>query len=81
MMGAAATPLMQAIGLAELANTARSRPANEPQLTTLLELVQTVCEVTDDDAEVIATVVHMLRSGTVKLCGCLRDQPVESWDA
>ena len=80
-MSAAGTPLMQAIGLAELANTARSRPASEPQLTTLLELVQTICEVTDDDAEVITTVVHMLRSGTVKLCGCLREESIDSWDA
>ena len=40
--------------------------------TTLLELVQVVSEVTDDDREVVATVVHLLRSGRVRLNGNFR---------
>jgi len=45
--------------------------------TTLLELVRAVSETTDDDAEVVATVAHMLRSGRVRLCGTFRDEPVD----
>jgi hypothetical protein len=37
--------------------------------TTLLELVNAVCEHARTDAEVIATIVHMVNSGTVRLCG------------
>ena len=36
---------------------------------TLLELVTAICEVTDDDHEVVATVVSLLESGRVELCG------------
>lgn len=39
---------------------------------TLLELVNAICDVTDDDREVIATVLHMLNSGRVRLCGNFR---------
>ena len=39
---------------------------------TLLELVGSVCDVTDNDDEVIATVLQMLRSGRVRLCGNFR---------
>ncbi len=39
---------------------------------TLLELVGSVCDVTDDDDEVVATVLRMLRSGRVRLCGNFR---------
>jgi hypothetical protein len=31
-----------------------------------------VCEVTSDDEEVVATVLHMIRSGRVRLCGNFR---------
>ena len=41
---------------------------------TLLELVQAVAEVTDDDREVVATVLHLLRSGRVRLSGNFRGQ-------
>lgn len=41
--------------------------------TTLLELVRTIGEITDEEAEVVATVLHMLRTGTVKLTGSFRD--------
>ena len=44
----------------------------EPVPVTLLELVGAVCEVTDDDREVVATVIHMLRSGRARLCGNFR---------
>ena len=44
----------------------------ESKNVTLLELVGSVCDVTDDDDEVIATVLQMLRSGRVRLCGNFR---------
>lgn len=44
----------------------------ESRQMTLLELVQTICDVTDDDREVIATVRHLLGSGRVRLCGNFR---------
>jgi hypothetical protein len=44
----------------------------ESKNVTLLELVESVCDVTDDDDEVIATVLAMLRSGQVRLCGNFR---------
>lgn len=40
--------------------------------TTLLELVQAILESTDDDREVVATVLHLLRTGQVRLCGNFR---------
>lgn len=47
--------------------------------TTLLELVRVVSESTEDDAEVVSTIAHMLRSGSVKLCGCCKNEPVEDF--
>ncbi len=44
----------------------------ESKSLTLLELVGSVCDVTDNDDEVIATVLQMLRSGRVRLCGNFR---------
>ena len=44
---------------------------------TLLELVQSVGEVTSSDQEVVATVIHMLRSGRVRLCGSFCNEPIE----
>ena len=43
-----------------------------PAGVTLLELVTAVCDITDDEEEILATVCHMLESGTVRLCGNLR---------
>jgi len=37
--------------------------------TTLLELVNAVSEHAQSDAEVIATVVYLVNSGRVRLCG------------
>ena len=40
---------------------------------TLLDLVKAVSEYARTDAEVVATVVHLVNSGTVRLCGNFRD--------
>ncbi len=40
---------------------------------TLLELVRAVGEVTEDDREVVATVLQLLRSGRARLTGNFRD--------
>ncbi len=44
--------------------------------TTLLELVTTLGELTEDDREVVATVVELLRSGRVRLIGNFRGQKI-----
>lgn len=49
-------------------------PGHEP--VTLLELVDAICEVTTDDAEVVATVLSMLEGGRVSLCGNFRNHPI-----
>ena len=49
---------------------------NEPLQLTLLELVGAVCDVTNSDAEVVATVIHMLETGRVRLSGNFRDLPI-----
>jgi hypothetical protein len=50
---------------------------DEPQNLTMLELVEAVSEVTDDEQEIVATVIHMLESGSVRLAGNFHDEPVE----
>ena len=50
---------------------------DEPQHFTLLELVEAVADVTDDEQEIIATVFHMLESGSVKLVGNFCGEPIE----
>lgn len=62
--------------------TARVQPEAETVSveTTLLELVRAVSETTDDDREVVKTILHMLRSGSVRLCGNFRDEPIESFE-
>jgi hypothetical protein len=40
--------------------------------TTLLELMTAVTSEADNEAEVIATVVHLVNSGAVRLCGTFR---------
>jgi hypothetical protein len=49
----------------------------EPRQVTLLELVYALSEVTEDDREVVATALAMLRSGRVRLCGNFRNRPIE----
>jgi len=44
---------------------------------TLWELVWAVSQVADNEREVIATVAHMLQSGSVRLCGNFRDCPIQ----
>lgn len=39
---------------------------------TLLEVVTAVAEYSDNEAELIATVVHLVNSGAVRLCGNFR---------
>ena len=40
--------------------------------TTLLDLVTAVSEYARTDAEVVATVVYMVNTGSVRLCGIFR---------
>jgi hypothetical protein len=40
--------------------------------TTLLDLVRAVSEECGSEAEVVATVLHMLGTGRARLCGSLR---------
>ena len=60
----------------------RKLPNVEPHVqgevveTTLLELVQTVGELTPDDREVVTTVIEMLRSGRIRLIGNFRGQRI-----
>ena len=53
---------------------------SEPRPTTLLALVRAVAEITDDDREVVATILHMLRSGEVRLSGNFRNAPLEDFE-
>jgi hypothetical protein len=47
---------------------------SDPAEATLLDLVRAVSEETADDREVVATVLHLLRSGRVRLVGNFRGQ-------
>ena len=47
------------------------------QALTLLELVEAIGEVTDDEREIVATVIDMLSRGTVRLTGNFHDAPIE----
>jgi len=51
----------------------------EKRMTTLLELVRAISEVTDDEREIVATVLHMLASGQARLCGNFRGSSVEDF--
>ena len=51
--------------------------AHAPRVTTLLELVQVLNEISDDEREVVATVLWMLESGRVRLCGNFRSAPID----
>jgi hypothetical protein len=53
--------------------------ASEPLRLTLLELVEAVSDVTASDVEIVATVLHMLESGRVRLNGSFRGTPVGSF--
>jgi hypothetical protein len=58
---------------------ARDAIGEAPQVTTLLELVRVLGEITDDDREVVATVLSLLRSGQVRLCGNFRGARAEDF--
>jgi len=45
--------------------------------STLLELVKAVSDCAETDAEVVATVVHLVNSGRVRLCGNFRGSRFE----
>ena len=49
----------------------------EGRAATLLELVTAICETTEDDQEVVSTVLHLLDSGRVRLGGNFRGAPVD----
>jgi hypothetical protein len=51
----------------------------ETRMTTLLELVRAISEVTEDEREVVATVLHMLETGQARLCGNFRGSSVEDF--
>ena len=46
--------------------------------TTLLELVWVLTEVTQDDAEVVATLRHLVRTGRLRLTGGFRSRALAS---
>jgi len=51
--------------------------AGEARDATLLELVSAICESTEDDKEVVNTVLHLLETGRVRLCGNFRGTPID----
>jgi len=57
-------------------DTAEIATRNEPLSLTLLELVDAVNDVATNEAEVVATVRHMLQTGRIRLCGNFRGLPV-----
>jgi hypothetical protein len=52
---------------------------HEPLSVTLLELVEAVSDVTSNEVEVVATVLHMLESGRVRLSGNFRDASIRAF--
>ncbi len=46
--------------------------AADPMRVTLLEVVRAIGEVTEDDHEVVATVLHLLATGQIRLRGNFR---------
>ena len=62
---------------AALPVTVDCAPEEAPRTTTLLEVVRVLSEITDDEREVVATVLWMLQSGSIKLGGNFRDTPIE----
>ena len=71
-MANAASSLMRRVA-------ARLAWRREVERLTLLELVSAVAETTEDDAEVVAPVTHMLRSGAVMLRGNFRGEPARQF--
>jgi len=70
--------------MAEAATTkrpsrARSALQRLPRELTLLELVTAVSDATENEQEIIATVLNILGSGRVRLIGAFRDEPVRAF--
>jgi len=65
--------------MSSAAVTLQTPAATGPHPCTLLELVRVLSEITDDEHEVVATVIHMLCSGSVRLIGNFRDSRPEDW--
>ena len=57
------------------------KPRSPDGSTTLLELVRALSEVTESEEEIVATVVEMLRSGRVRLCGNFRGSGADSFSS
>ncbi len=55
-----------------VASTLVDETYDAPEQCTLLELVSVMNEVTENESEVVATVVHMIRTGAVELTGNFR---------
>ena len=53
---------------------ARKRPAPHRIQITLFDLIQVLAEVTDDEQEIVSTVIHMVRTGRVRLTGSFGDR-------
>jgi hypothetical protein len=51
---------------------ARALSSVAPAEATLLDLVRAVADETEDDGEVVATVLHLVRTGRVRLVGSFR---------
>jgi len=49
----------------------------EGRSATLLELVSAIGETIEDDQEVVSTVLHLLETGRVRLCGNFRGLPID----
>lgn len=49
----------------------------EARPVTLLELVTAICESTEDDREVVSTVLHLLETRRVRLSGNFRGRSVD----
>jgi hypothetical protein len=71
-----AVAAVQVLGL-EIAPLPWRADSGEGHRLTLLELVRAISEVTEDEEEIVATAVHMLRSGSVRLCGNFRDESID----
>jgi len=56
----------------------RLRQGSESVDTTLLDLVGVIAEETQNDREVVATVLYLLRSGRVRLIGNFRNRRLDA---
>ena len=76
-MGSAAMTIP--IQHSQLVYAVETTDCERPQQLTLLELVESIADVTDDEREIVATAMYMLRSGRVRLAGNFHDEPVSEF--